>query len=131
MTRHVFLTWCKRVLAALAGLACSWPVVSFMAWRPDDKRTVVFAPDEQKTRICKQGVWLIRTDEGHLALDARCTHLCCLVSWDEEAGVFRCPCHRSVYDALGGRLEGPAREDLRRLCLKRLGDGSLHVEVRV
>ncbi len=52
--------------------------------------------------------YLIRVDEGFLALWQRCTHLGCIVPWDEEAGEFRCPCHSSVFNTRGEVMSGAA-----------------------
>ncbi len=49
------------------------------------------------------------------ALDRRCTHLGCPVSPGSEGRRLVCPCHGSVYDLAGHRLQGPARRSLRRL----------------
>jgi cytochrome b6-f complex iron-sulfur subunit len=52
-------------------------------------------------------LYLVRlADGGFLALSSRCTHLGCAVGWDEERGVFPCPCHGSTFD-LRGEVTGP------------------------
>ncbi|MCO5178347.1 MAG: ubiquinol-cytochrome c reductase iron-sulfur subunit [Thermomicrobiales bacterium] len=52
--------------------------------------------------------WLINNDDGVLALYWTCPHLGCTVPWSDEEGRFHCPCHHSVYDRHGVRIEGPA-----------------------
>lgn len=52
--------------------------------------------------------WLINNDDGVLALYWTCPHLGCTVPWSDEEGRFHCPCHHSIYDRHGVRLEGPA-----------------------
>ncbi|KAA3644101.1 MAG: Rieske (2Fe-2S) protein [Chloroflexi bacterium] len=47
-------------------------------------------------------------DGGLLALWHRCTHLGCTVPWNEEQGVFLCPCHSSAFSTTGEVLGGPA-----------------------
>ena len=59
--------------------------------------------------------WLIHNDDGVLALHWRCTHLGCTVPWepaDATGPKFRCPCHRSGFNRLGERVEGPAPRPL-------------------
>ena len=110
---------------------------------------MVFGPGDQTPMACRRGVCLVSPDPGCdgpgmvapgvvspevvapelIALDLRCTHLCCLVTLDRAGGVFRCPCHHSVYDRQGRRLHGPAGEDLGRLPVQRRPDGSLVVRV--
>lgn len=48
-------------------------------------------------------------------LSARCTHLGCIVGWNEVARSWDCPCHGSRYDPLGAVLEGPATAPLERI----------------
>jgi cytochrome b6-f complex iron-sulfur subunit len=38
---------------------------------------------------------------GNYGINAICTHLGCVVPWNNGAGKFMCPCHGSQYDATG------------------------------
>lgn len=50
-----------------------------------------------------------RDADGTLhAVSARCTHLGCLVSWNDAERSWDCPCHGSRFDVDGTVLEGPA-----------------------
>ena len=51
-------------------------------------------------------------DGGFLALWHHCTHLGCTVPWQENEGVFHCPCHSSVFNTRGEVLSGPAPRPL-------------------
>lgn len=42
------------------------------------------------------------------ALNAVCTHLGCVVPWNQAQNKFICPCHGSQYDATGKVVRGPA-----------------------
>lgn len=52
--------------------------------------------------------WLVRNDDGLLALYWKCPHLGCTVPWNDGQDQFVCPCHGSVYDPNGVRIAGPA-----------------------
>jgi Rieske Fe-S protein len=57
-------------------------------------------------------IHLCRDAGGLFAVDARCTHRGCTVSF--QNGGFRCPCHASTFDADGQATGGPAPGPLRR-----------------
>jgi len=79
------------------------------AGRPDDY------PPGTITAFPEARFYLLRfEDGGFLALYTRCTHLACLVSWEEEDGRFHCPCHGSQFDREGDVLNPPAPRPLDR-----------------
>lgn len=52
---------------------------------------------------------LYRDDDGRLhALSARCTHLGCIVRWNQAERSWDCPCHGSRFGTGGEVLQGPA-----------------------
>lgn len=61
-------------------------------------------------------VAVFRDDDGQLsAVSAKCTHLGCLVSFNQAERSWDCPCHGSRFACDGRVLEGPAVRDLDRL----------------
>lgn len=54
------------------------------------------------------GVYVIRHDEVNLqALSNMCTHLSCRVTWKEDTGEYRCPCHDGFFTINGEVVSGP------------------------
>jgi Rieske Fe-S protein len=53
-------------------------------------------------------------DDEVIAISAGCTHLGCIVTWDEDQKIFKCPCHDGRYDAEGRVIAGPPPKPLRR-----------------
>ena len=55
----------------------------------------------------KERAFIVRTEGGFLAFSAVCTHLNCIVNWNEVLKKFECPCHGAKFNPMGGVLEGP------------------------
>jgi cytochrome b6-f complex iron-sulfur subunit len=52
------------------------------------------------------------------ALSAVCTHLGCLVKWDQTKQQLVCPCHVAAFDVNGNVVGGPAPKPLQSLSVK-------------
>jgi glycine/D-amino acid oxidase-like deaminating enzyme/nitrite reductase/ring-hydroxylating ferredoxin subunit len=69
-------------------------------------------------RVVREGgakVAVYRDGEGALhRLSARCTHLGCIVSWNETEGTWDCPCHGGRFSSTGAVIYGPPVSDLSR-----------------
>jgi menaquinol-cytochrome c reductase iron-sulfur subunit len=55
----------------------------------------------------------IKEDEV-IAISADCTHLGCIVTWNEDQQIFKCPCHDGRYDTDGKVISGPPPAPLKR-----------------
>jgi len=66
--------------------------------------------------------YLIRLEEGFLALYRKCTHLGCVVPWEEENGAFNCPCHSTFFTVEGVVKSGPAPRPLDMFQIEIRGD---------
>ncbi|MGW8273276.1 MAG: QcrA and Rieske domain-containing protein [Thermodesulfovibrionales bacterium] len=63
-----------------------------------------------------------RTDKGLIAFSKVCTHLGCLVAYDEDSKALICPCHAGTFDLEGNVISGPPPKPLTKLPLKVEGD---------
>jgi len=64
---------------------------------------------------------LYKDDHGGLhALNPACTHMKCLVAWNNAEQSWDCPCHGSRFSYEGKVLTGPADHDLEKVELKTL-----------
>jgi cytochrome b6-f complex iron-sulfur subunit len=59
------------------------------------------------TPFRKERTFILRTEGGFLAISAICTHLHCIVNWNEMLKKFECPCHGAKFNQNGEVLEGP------------------------
>jgi cytochrome b6-f complex iron-sulfur subunit len=50
---------------------------------------------------------VIHTKAGFAAFSAACTHVACLVTWNEATQQIFCPCHGAYFDTKGNVLSGP------------------------
>ena len=114
--RRKFLFTMLGGLGALVGAASAWPVFRFLS--PIAGGDVGAKVTVSRSEVAqgkahffqyqgKPAVVLQPTPGDFVALSAVCTHLGCVVSWQEQAGEFLCPCHGGRFSADGQVLAGP------------------------
>ena len=55
----------------------------------------------------QEKAFIVRAEGGFLALSAVCTHLHCIVNWNQILKRFECPCHGAKFNPMGEVIEGP------------------------
>lgn len=73
-------------------------------------------------------IYLAALESGPVAFSSVCTHLGCLVSWDNNKKQFLCPCHGGKYDIAGNVIAGPPPKPLTRLPLE-IKEGKVYVGI--
>ncbi|MDP2961033.1 MAG: Rieske 2Fe-2S domain-containing protein [candidate division Zixibacteria bacterium] len=59
-----------------------------------------------------KNVMVMHVKAGLFAVDMRCTHLGCMVEWEEGSLTLKCPCHAAFFDYQGKVISGPAPKPL-------------------
>jgi cytochrome b6-f complex iron-sulfur subunit len=124
MRRRSFINYCLSTsLAAVGGFAVYafgkylFPPSSFSAEAGTGTVQINLADLPVGTakffRYKGQPSVAIRTSEKSVsALSAVCTHLGCIVKWDDGKRLFVCPCHAAMFDVNGNVVGGPAPRPL-------------------
>jgi cytochrome b6-f complex iron-sulfur subunit len=112
----------KYILLGFSALATAggvlYPIISFL-WPPragasgaGDRVAAASAADLPVGQgavysVSNKPVIVIHTPDGFKALDAVCTHLGCIVFWNEQRQVIACPCHEAYFNTNGAVISGP------------------------
>lgn len=120
--RRKFLLWLLGLTTAGYGVSILYPIFRYLS--PSMKSAVaedrVSIPlDELKPGSSKKvgyksvPVIVVRaTEKEFYVLSATCTHLGCLVNWEEAQRKLVCPCHAAQFDVHGNVVGGPAPKPL-------------------
>jgi len=77
--------------------------------------------------VANKPVIVIHLPEGYKALSATCTHLGCIVFWNEQREVITCPCHEAYFNTNGAVISGPPTAPLEEYRVQVEGD-QIYVE---
>jgi cytochrome b6-f complex iron-sulfur subunit len=118
-SRRGFLKYAMLTFSAVATAAgVLTPIVAYL-WPPSKSAAAgsgrVAVASTADLPVGKGAVYsvnnaaviVINTAEGYKALSAVCTHLGCIVSWNEKEQVIACPCHDAAFNTNGAVLKGP------------------------
>jgi len=100
------------------GLSASWRFLAdrVRAADPRRRRREVAADSGVVTTRRGRPIALYRDPAGGLhRLSARCTHMGCIVQWNDLEKTWDCPCHGGRYHRTGKVLYGPPTRDLERV----------------
>ena len=98
-----------RVISAIIAYLLPAEAVSTAlgAQRVKIGRADEILPGEGKLALVnEEPVWVVRLTRGFVAMSALCTHKGCIVKWDEQGRLFRCPCHEGQFDEHGNVVSG-------------------------
>lgn len=129
--RRTFLLLIAGGLGGLLAAAAGWPVLRFLS--PPSRtgesatvavpRTTVPAGAAHFFQYRGKPAVVVQPKPGeYVALSAVCTHLGCVVQWQEGKGEFLCPCHGGRFSPNGVVLAGPPPRPLESLALVVDGD---------
>ncbi len=57
--------------------------------------------------IQKKPVFVVHNEDGFKVFSGICTHLGCIIKWEENNNRFYCPCHKGIFDKTGKVTGGP------------------------
>jgi len=138
--RRRVVKWLTGGFLSLWGFGFAWVVAAFLkplhAQGSLSERIIRVGPVDSlpvgQARLVRRGrepLFVIRTGEESLVgLAGVCTHLHCVLKWDDQQEQLQCPCHEGSFDVNGNVLKGPAARGLRRYRVEtRLGEMYLHL----
>jgi cytochrome b6-f complex iron-sulfur subunit len=128
MKRRRFLKTILAFLGSITFFSFGYSLVKFLAPLPaartSDNKILVPKSDipSGKARNIIFGsipvVVINRPEKGFIAFSRVCTHLGCLVDYDQKKQVFLCPCHAGIFDLEGSVVSGPPPKTLNVIPLR-------------
>ena len=113
----------RAALSSTAAAQGNWlPASSILDLKDNEPTPVTLTVsrlDGFREVIDKKTIFLVKTSDKEVAaMDSTCSHLGCLVAWDAQAQLFKCPCHGGVYDRTGAVKDGPPPQALTKLSTR-------------
>lgn len=118
MNRRRFIDWCIGCGLCAGGVGMAAPAAMFL-WParkggPGATDLPVGRAEEwpvgggRVVQLHARPVLVIRREADEFrAFSAICTHLGCLVKWNEQIARIECPCHAAAFDDAGRVISGP------------------------
>jgi cytochrome b6-f complex iron-sulfur subunit len=129
--RRNFLMIMLGAVGALLTAAAGWPILRFLM--PVDKGGAAGQVKISKDLVAigsahlfefqgRPAVVLQPSPGEFVALSAVCTHLGCVVQWQENEEQFLCPCHAGRFNGAGAVISGPPPKPLESFPVALEGD---------
>ena len=81
-----------------------------------------------KSRVVKPVIVSRRPDVNHMVVfNTTCTHLGCILFWNEQRQIIACPCHEAYFNTNGAVVSGPPPSPLATYRVRVDGD-QIYVE---
>lgn len=122
--RRSLLAKASQGVGILAILSLLLPVFRFLGFKvpPKPKLVHVKKPLKPGGFIVEAEFIIFDNETGPIAVSRKCTHLGCKLNYHELEKKLICPCHKSIFDIYGKRLDGPAQKDLAVFQVSKTGD---------
>ena len=120
-SRRVFLGAACAAATCGVGACAAVPVVNYLIPREGAATTgpikVARSSDLPEgaaigVKVGPTSVLVIRLEGKLLAVKSKCTHLGCIVKWDDKDKLIRCPCHNATFAPDGTKPTTPAESPL-------------------
>ncbi len=122
--RRDFLGKILIVFFVVIGMEFGYSVIRLLTTKPTgEKKTVLISltslPIDGKIEVVYGGnkIEIKRTEKGITAMSMVCTHLGCLVIWEEEKRQYHCPCHDAYFSEDGQVISGPTTIPLEKISV--------------
>jgi cytochrome b6-f complex iron-sulfur subunit len=110
----------KLLPYALAG-GFTYPIGKFIFFSDSPNQKIILPLrniNNGITYLKQKQVFVYRKNDNIDIYDAHCTHMGCILNFNNQTDQFNCPCHKSRFDIDGTKLRGPAKRDLDKIAFK-------------
>ena len=71
------------------------------------KEGEIEAGEAKEVTLGNAPVYIVNVDDSYKVFSGICTHLGCIIRWEQEKERFYCPCHKGIFDKTGQVIGGP------------------------